>query len=212
MGNQGYLSIFPKGFLGSVFNIAAVLLGTTFPALSQTAPNLEELVNQWGYTRVACVTGAVFIRSGSLTICVNPTAELPAGNYTYDPVSNQLVAVTSAPAGEKLTFSFTRLADYTNCVDDILTLYKDRERFRQQARRGNCLPEQMQAYAETGISKQQALELLKAANEYVSTALTVRFYPLRGQREQIASFFGFIYDVDANDAEIQRMAESANSQ
>lgn len=212
MDNQGYFSSLPKAILGSVFNIAAVLLGTTFPALSQTPPNLEQLVSQWGYTRVACVAGAVFIRSGSLIICVNPTAELPAGEYTYDGVSNQLVAVSSAPAGEKLTFSFTRLADYTNCVDDILTLYKERERFQQQPRRGNCLPQQIQAYAETGISKQQALELLKAANEYVSTALTVRFYPLRGQREQIASLFGFIYDVDTNDPEIQRMAASANSQ
>lgn len=209
MTNSGNLPSIGKVILGSVFNLTAVLLGMNLPAWSQT-PSLEQLVNQWGYTRVACVTGAVFIRSGSATICVNSTPQLPAGDYTYDLVTNQLVAVGSQSTRENLNFSFTRLADYTNCVDDILTLYKDKEQFRQQPRRGNCLAEVLQAYTETGISKQQALELLKAANEYVSTALTVRFYPLRGQREQIATFFGFIYDLDVNDPEIQRMAASGS--
>jgi len=136
-------------------------------------------------------------------VAVAPPPPRPATNIDGNN-SNQTTGINTR-------FTFTRLGAYNSCVEDILLLYQDKERFRQQGRRGDCLADVFQTYANTGLSKYQALDLIKAANTYVSTALTTKFYPLRGLRMQVAKLLGFIYELDANDQEIMQLIRESSS-
>ena len=136
-------------------------------------------------------------------VAVAPSPPRPATNIDSNN-SNQTTGINAR-------FTLTSLGAYNSCIEDILLLYQDKERFRQQGRRGDCLPDVFQTYANTGLSKSQALDLIKAANAYVSTALTSKFYPLRGLRMQVARLLGFIYEVDANDQEIMQLIRESSS-
>ena len=136
-------------------------------------------------------------------VAVAPPPPRPATNIDGNN-SNQTTGINTR-------FTFTSLGAYNSCVEDILLLYQDKERFRQQGRRGDCLADVFQTYANTGLSKSQALDLIKAANTYVSTALTTKFYPLRGLRMQVAKLLGFIYELDANDQEIMQLIRESSS-
>jgi DNA-binding transcriptional MerR regulator len=96
-----------------------------------------------------------------------------------------------------ISFAFKNAQAYSLCVEDILQLYIDRKNFQKNGRTSDCLPEIFQAYSETGLSKNQALELLQAANVYATKDLSIRMFPLQGQRSRIQQFFGFAYEIDA---------------
>ncbi len=50
------------------------------------------LLTQWGVTRVNCSPGLVFINGlGNDTVCLQPSAALKSGSYTYDSTKQQLV-------------------------------------------------------------------------------------------------------------------------
>lgn len=224
-------------------NITASFLGMAVPALSQTlelsqnAVNLEELVQQWGYTTVNCSPDAVFISQGSSAVCVSPTSELQSGYYIYNPDENELVPVNNqtnpqpnpsnpqvntqpnvqrhstpreaqAPLPElpPAKYEFTSSQDYGLCLEDILQLYIDKELFKLRGRKSNCLAEIFDLATDRGLSQEQAVNLIKEADIYATTILTRKLFPLRGQRRRIAQLFGFIYEIDNNDPEIQRLA------
>lgn len=63
----------------------------------QTKPNpvpsdsVALLLTEWGWTRIDCRPGVVYITNISPTpVCVNATESMPSGQYTYDVASNQL--------------------------------------------------------------------------------------------------------------------------
>lgn len=220
-------------------NIIASFLGVTAPALSQTWElsqnpiNLEQLVQGWGYTTVNCGPDSVFISHGSNAVCVSPTSQLPAGYYIYDADKNELspantqttpqpnpqtnIQRTSTPQ-EPLAplpelppakYTFTSSQEYGLCLEDILQLYIDKELFKLRGRKSNCLANIFEVATDTGISKSQALNLIKDADNYATVILTRKLFPLRGQRRRIAQLFGFIYELDNDDPEIQRLAAQA---
>jgi hypothetical protein len=96
-----------------------------------------------------------------------------------------------------ISFAFKNAQAYSLCVEDILQLYIDRQNFQKNGRTSDCLPEIFQAYSEKGLSKNQALELLQSANVYATKDLSIRMFPLQGQRSRIQQFFGFAYEIDA---------------
>ncbi len=111
-----------------------------------------------------------------------PTPELPIDNLKIEvPIS----------------LSFKNAQAYSLCVEDVLQLYIDRQNFYKNGRTSDCLPEVFQAYSEKGLSKNQVLELLQAANTYATKDLSIRMFPLQGQRSRIQQFFGFAYEIDA---------------
>lgn len=163
--------------------------------------SINELVTQWGFTPVNCRPGVASIRQDQKTVCVNPTPQLPPGDYTYNPATNQISAIaTTRP------FTFVNSLQYSHCVQDILRFYQDKEQLRQQGRQSDCLADKFQANMHTGISRQQAREMIEAADVYATALVKPKLFPPRGLREQVAQQFGFIYELDANDPEIRRMA------
>jgi DNA-binding transcriptional MerR regulator len=96
-----------------------------------------------------------------------------------------------------ISFAFKNAQAYSLCVEDVLQLYIDRKNFQKNGRTSDCLPDIFQAYSEKGLSKNQALELLQAANVYATKDLSIRMFPLQGQRSRIQQFFGFAYEIDA---------------
>lgn len=108
----------------------------------------------------------------------------------------------SQPISTGVRFSFQNVFEYSNCLEDIIQLYQDPERLVQQGRRGNCLPEVFSTYASQGLSQAQALEVIKAANQYALNASAGRWlFPPAGLRIRIQQLFGFTYAID--DAESQ---------
>jgi hypothetical protein len=58
------------------------------------------------------------------------------------------------------------------------------------------LPEVFQVYGNKGLSPSQALELIRAADQYATYQLNPILYPPQGQRARIAKMFGFTYQID----------------
>ncbi len=125
---------------------------------------------------------------------------------------------TSQPASNSQTpanaprFTFTHVLDYSNCLEDILQISQNPEQFKQQGRKSNCLTDEFRNYENTGLSKSQALELVKAANSYAtSPPRTVKIFPPRGLRLRITQMLGFIYEIDAQDEEFKKIANNIKS-
>lgn len=75
---------------------------TITTATATTPGSINSLLNEWGWSKVACYPNAVFIQLDNDTVCVNPNAAVSAGQYRYDRASNQLIplALPSAPAAQ----------------------------------------------------------------------------------------------------------------
>lgn len=108
-------------------------------------------------------------------------------------------------------FTFKNIRKYSDCVEDLLRLYQDKESFGQQGRQSDCIPDVFKSAAKNGLSKQQALEIIKAADNYATLRLYPQLFPPRGQRIRIAQMFGFIYKIDANDEAIRNFANQGSS-
>lgn len=208
--------------LGTLVNLELGVLAMTAPVLSQTyseqpqptivpaqpdaGQRLNQLVMQWGFTLAPCSSGVVTIASGTAKVCVNPTLELPAGDYTYEPALNQIIPVNSQTTVVSPRFTFTNVLQYSNCLESILQLYQNSGSLSQQKAQNSCLADIYQIYRDQGLSKSQALELVSSANFYATTMLSREIYPPRGQRIRVAQMLKFIYEIDANDEEMQRLA------
>jgi len=220
--------------LGVKAAIAAVCLGMTAPVIRQvqaqqrnSSVNLEQLVRNWGYSLASCGADVAIIASGSKAVCVNTTPQLPAGIYTYDRNSNELIPASQraiapqtapqtvrtpprrSPAPVNIPpprFTFTGSQDYSFCIEDILQLYLNKEQFLQSRRRSNCLPEIIDIYANAEMSQSDALKLIEAADNYATTLLTRKLFPPVGQRRRIAQWLGHIYEIDAGKPEMERLA------
>jgi len=201
--------------------ISAVIfsfLAISAPALSQTQPQptlipvqssggqlLNQLVPQWGFNLVPCITGVASITYGAEKACVTPTQQLPAGEYIYESTTNQVTPQNSQTVATP-NFTFTSVLDYSNCLETILQLYQGTLNAQQQ---NGC-----EVQSNQQLSKSQALEFISGANFYATNMLERKLYPPRGQRRRVAQIFQFIYDIDANDAEMQKLATQnySNSQ
>jgi hypothetical protein len=69
--------------------------------LLATAPTdpIAQLLAQWGWSRIACNSGIPVIAISGMAneaVCVQPTAYVPAGNYSFNPATNQLVPIATA--------------------------------------------------------------------------------------------------------------------
>ena len=180
-------------------------------------PNITQILEDFELTPVACTDGVVTIKIGPGTVCVQPSNRLPAGDYIYDaasdqikPSQNQPRSANSAPrqtvpdnSGSNQTtatqstyrFNFINILDYSNCLEDIMQLYKN-QRFNSQTRRSTCLPEVFQAG--NTLSREQAISLIESADTYATSSLSPAIYPPGGTRARIKQEFGYTYAIDKN--------------
>lgn len=128
-----------NGIVGAVGNIVTAFLNkpkntdnnqsttTATPASPQAvavAPTdrTTQLFAQWGWTKIPCTIGAVFIKGlETETVCINPTSNIPAGEYIFDLATNQLQAVaiqTPEPSQAINTELIERGEDLVNVADD----------------------------------------------------------------------------------------------
>ena len=64
---------------------------------SQNTDKVAPVLNQWGVARIACAPGLVFINGITTdTVCVQPSAELNPGYYSYDNARKQLIRNSSS--------------------------------------------------------------------------------------------------------------------
>lgn len=162
---------------------------------------------------VSCGENTAQISSPDETVCVQPTAELPAGNYTYDRASNQIAPIDAAanpsptpdpaPVGT-VEFTFTSFGGYNDCVEDLLDLYEGRS--PDAGWRSDCAEAAIRVYGNNGLSRQQAREAIELADFRATSLLTLKFYPLRGLRVRVAQLLGYIYEVDSEDPQMQDLA------
>ena len=125
----------------------------------------------------------------------------PAPQPTPQPVPTPRPPVQASELPRKLilapiNFTFNTSAGYIRCLEDVLQLYQNKQRFKQQSRQSDCLPEVFQAYTEKGFSKEEAFELVRAADIYATTTFTSRLFPPKGQRQRVGQLLGFSYEID----------------
>ncbi|WP_155823817.1 hypothetical protein [Gloeocapsa sp. PCC 7428] len=83
-----------------------------------------------------------------------------------------------------------------------------------QLYQGTLNPQQQNgciAQSNQQLSQSQALELISGANFYATNMLERKLYPPRGQRRRVAQIFQFIYEIDASDAEMQKLATQSSN-
>jgi hypothetical protein len=76
-----------------------VLEKPTQPIAAASTDPVNNLFREWGWQKVSCAPGLVFIKGLSAeTVCTNPTNTIPAGEYFYNSSNSQLepVAVSSS--------------------------------------------------------------------------------------------------------------------
>ncbi len=165
---------------------------------------LQQVMMMAGYRLVPCTQGVVTVHTHTEVVCVLPTPTLPLGDYVYDRSTNQL-----SPAKVVNAFDFHNAKEYSDCVEDILRLYYDRNLLKQQGRMSQCLADVFPNYLEKGISKAQARQLIESANFQATSVLQRKLFPPKGQRLRVTQMLGFIYDLDASDPVFQRLAAQA---
>jgi hypothetical protein len=116
---------------------------------------------------------------------------------------------TSTTQSDKITkvnFTFTNLYDYDTCLDGILLLYEGR--LQPQMAHNPCLAKIIAIYGNT-LSQQQGREIIELANFRATRLLAGKLYPPLGIRRRVAIAFGYIYEMDANDPQMQALAARA---
>lgn len=123
-----------------------------------------------------------------------PTSIIPLSMGTAAPKPTP-AQIMENPYG----FTFNTPGAYGDCLQDILLLYKDKQKLKRQGRQSNCLSKIFEKYADTGLSWTLARRLIEAANSYAtSPPLTVKLFPPGGLRSHIHEMFGLTYEVDGD--------------
>lgn len=174
------------------------------PSTTNSDPNLA-LIQQWELNSVPCSDQAVSIFIDGKEYCTEPANWLSLGKYRYIRNDDRLEPINKPPATSNSQtlaispqFTFTSVWDYGNCLEDIIQLYLGVDQLKQRGRIGNCLADVFQIYQNKGLSQAQALELIRAANQYATSQLNPSLYPPQGQRRRINKMFGFTYQIDKN--------------
>lgn len=81
-------------------------LGSQSVNPSSSSDVASNLLQSWGWSRVDCKPGAVFISGIEQTpVCVNPNSSLRAGNFRYDSAEENLIRLSSNPSSSPLPVS-----------------------------------------------------------------------------------------------------------
>jgi hypothetical protein len=75
---------------------------------SQNTDRVTPVLNQWGVARVTCAPGLVFINGITTdTVCIQPSADMTPGYYSYDSARQQLIRTSSVQTTQNIQNSQT---------------------------------------------------------------------------------------------------------
>ena len=176
-----------KTMLSLMVSVGAIALATVTPAFSQMTPEpLQPTIEPLSPTGVT----------------IQPMT--PQIAPIISPVTNTNSGSSISPIQNPGQFTFKNALQYGNCLEDILQLYQAGARFRLEGRRSQCRTDVFQAYQGKQLPKEVALELVQVADFYATSLLSVKLYPLGGQRQRVRQMFGFVYAIDATADGMQR--------
>ena len=107
----------------------------------------------------------------------------------------------------KFTFDFNNTYDYGACLDVILLAYEQRNVELENTFKNDCATNVLNTFG-NNLSKDIALQLVKAADLYVTEELEEPIYPTLGLRRRIAINLGYVYDTDKNNPDILKYINS----
>ncbi len=106
----------------------------------------------------------------------------------------------------EVVFDFVDIYGYNNCLDALLLLYEGGNPVRDNS----CLLN-VTAIFGNQINRDVMLELVDIANVRATSLLPKRLYPAYGIRRRVAQSIGFVYEIDANNQEIIKLALSGSN-
>ncbi|MBD3881425.1 pre-peptidase C-terminal domain-containing protein [Phormidium tenue FACHB-886] len=164
------------------------------------AANVMLSEGQIEYQRGECAPQGLILTAADGRGAIAAAEALNARINLLNSAPPPFVPYTPPPDGQPIAvpyqFTFSTALAYSNCLEDIIQLYQNPNRLKEQGRRGDCVADIFSQYAD-GISKSQALELIAAANSHATDQRSYPLiYPPRGQRLRIQQIFGFTYTVD----------------
>lgn len=150
------------------------------------------------FLKVSLVIGTALMIQAALTF----SAQAETKNQP------NLVKSESKKNNEKeITFSFNNTFDYAACLDVILLKYEKRNAELENAFKNDCATDVLSVVG-NDLSKNEALQLVKAANLYATEGLENPLYPTLGLRRRIAINLGYVYDADKNNPDILKYVTS----
>lgn len=117
----------------------------------------------------------------------------------------------SQPTPAAPVFHFTNVLAYGDCLESILQLFQQPQQLSSRVQQDSCYGDIAQTYGSSGLTRQQALALITAADFYATHLLSGALFPPRGQRIRVAEQFGFLYQVDLNNEQMRSLAAQANA-
>lgn len=158
-----------SGMLGNLF-------GSVMGATARSSRKAE-MFDQGGM-----IGGAIGILSGMSSPKNIRVVQLPADSvYVLSlqaPIALPMIASpqpapTQQPQAEQSQFNFRNSAEYNQGIESIITGFKQGK-----------------------LSKAEARGVIAAADEYATTQLTPKLYPLAGVRRQVGQLFDYTYAID----------------
>lgn len=170
--------------------------------------------------------------------CIKPNQQISSGNYVYDRVTNQIRPDTNVnqintrsatqnsenqnieevvienyvnpmpsntdPRIADVVIDFVDIYGYNNCLDALLLLYEG----RNPVGNNSCLQNVTEVFGNQ-ISRDVMLELVDIANVRATSLLPRKLYPAYGLRRRVAQSVGYVYEIDVDNPEMIRLAQSS---
>ncbi|MCU0552449.1 MAG: hypothetical protein MUC48_24220 [Leptolyngbya sp. Prado105] len=155
-----------SGMMGNLF-------GSVLGATARSSRKAE-MFDQGGM-----IGGAIGILSGMNSPKNIRVVQLPADSVyvlaLQAPISLPMIATTSQPApeAEQPQFDFRNSAEYNQGIESVITGFKQGK-----------------------LSQTEARRVIVAADQYATTQLTPKLYPLAGLRRQVGQLFDYTYAID----------------
>jgi hypothetical protein len=114
------------------------------------------------------------------------------------------------PRIQHITFTFTNVADYGDCLDILLLSYENRpEQVTRTigAQGGNACAEQIFSVFGNNLNRDVMLQLIELANFRATSLLAGKLFPSYGLRRRIAMHFGYLYEMDLDDPKMLQYAK-----
>lgn len=224
--------------LFTIFSTPVFAQNSPPPTIINNGSSFQQKLIDWGFSLTNCSANAVVITDLNTqeTACVQPSNQLNSGNYIYDAIANQIRPNTrengtntrSIEQNQNIVeqtiiethrnptpnsndsriadvvFDFVDIYSYNNCLDALLLLYEG----RNPVGNNSCL-QNVTAIFGNQVNSNIMLELIDIANVRATSLLPRRIFPAYGIRRRVAQSLGYVYEIDVENQEMIRLAQSA---
>ena len=143
-----------------------------------------------------------------MTIATQSALIIPS--YAEETKSKQREFISQNSQTKEFSFDFNNTYDYAACLDVILLAYEERNAELENAPKNDCATDVLSTFG-NNLTKDTALQLIKAADFHATEKLENPLYPTLGLRRRIAISLGYVYEADKNNPDIlQYTTERSN--